>query len=407
MPTNTQPASPAVVRRLTEKVAARVAMVTRGQNHDSGITAVMVALLAATLAGMAAFAVDIGYAYSVKRQLSVTADASALAGAQAAAIEFSKQRAGGGTCDATELQVPAKTAAIATHNENGPAGSDGDPTVTVTCSSSGDLPVINVEVNNRSTLPTFFGQLWGVENYRPPGRAVAQISGSQAYYGLRPYAVCVLEIADEDDADFDPNRTYQSVYDNGDDDSPCNFSPAGNWGLVNFNDSQSTASVGETTEWTQNGYPGAVTIPDPDMDGDPGASFNTSPQIQSALTSIVGKTVLLPVASSWDKEETGANANFNAVGVLSARICGWRVKNKGYTDIEAGIPEPCWREELTDTTADPGIPGDEVIATNFQGLLLQWRIDYYAPSYESTGSETASDCDLDDITCLPAIRLWE
>ncbi len=52
---------------------------------DEGAIAIIVALLSLVLIGMAAFAVDFGNAYAVKRQLSVSADASALDAARAVA----------------------------------------------------------------------------------------------------------------------------------------------------------------------------------------------------------------------------------------------------------------------------------------------------------------------------------
>ena len=54
----------------------------RNPHSESGAVAVMVALWAVILIGMAAIAVDLGNAYAVKRKLSVAADAAALASAR-------------------------------------------------------------------------------------------------------------------------------------------------------------------------------------------------------------------------------------------------------------------------------------------------------------------------------------
>ena len=57
-------------------------------SSDDGAVLVWVALMSVWLIGFAALAVDLGYAYAVQRQLSFTADASALAGAQEAGRNF-------------------------------------------------------------------------------------------------------------------------------------------------------------------------------------------------------------------------------------------------------------------------------------------------------------------------------
>jgi Flp pilus assembly protein TadG len=350
-------------------------------NHigdDDGAVAILVAVLSLVLFGMAAFAVDLGYAYSVKRQLSVTADASALAGAQAAGQQFSTDRLAGVGCDPASLLPVATTAATDLHNDNGPKGSDGDPAVTVSCEPDGS---ILVAVSNSSTLTTFFGAILGVDTLNPGTAAVARISGSPGYAGLRPYAVCETEIAGLIAGD-----TYQSLYGGGtsQEDQPCQFTPSGNWGLVDF-DGGSNPNT-DIADWTTNGYDGTVTIPDPEMSGDPGANF-ASATIKTALASIVDQTVLLPVASSWQTNVGGDPANFAAVGVVSATICGAQIGTWQATGS-------CWDQSQADA-AD---------AKNNE-LILQWQFQGYATSYSSSG--TGDECNLSSANCVPTVRLWE
>ena len=59
---------------------------SRQRTEDTGAIAVVVAILSTLLLLMAAFAVDLGNAYAVKRQLSVAADAAALDAARAVAV---------------------------------------------------------------------------------------------------------------------------------------------------------------------------------------------------------------------------------------------------------------------------------------------------------------------------------
>jgi Flp pilus assembly protein TadG len=360
----------------SQRLRQRLAAVCR-PNSDSGAVAVLVAILALVIFGMAAFAVDLGHAYSVKRQLSVTADASALAGARAAGQQFSVDRLAGLGCDTASLSPVATAAAIELHNANGPKDSDGDPSVTVSCEPDG---TILVAVNNSSTLNTFFAGVFGFETLNPATAAVARVSGSPGYAGLRPYAVCETEIDGLTTGD-----TYQSLYGSGQaqEDQPCQFTPSGNWGLVDFDDGSNPN--GDIADWTAYGYDGTVTIPDDEMSGDPGANFNSA-TIKTALASIVDQTVLLPVASTW-QTDGGNNANFVAVGVVSATICGAQVGNWQTTGA-------CWDQEQADATDLQ--PND---------LIVQWQFQDYATSYSSSG--TGDECDLSSANCVPTVRLWE
>jgi Flp pilus assembly protein TadG len=348
---------------------------------ERGAVLVWVALMMVALLGFGALAVDIGYAYAVKRQLSVTADASALAGAQAAANEYSRLHPNGGGCTSdvvSEVAALAQTAATQTTADNGPQGSTGAPTTTVSCSGSN----INVKVRTSSNLATFFGKVLGVDTMSPAAEATAQVSGSPAYGGLRPFAICIDDFPD----DFSSTTvTHQTVFGQ----APhvmvtCNGNPPGNWGVVDFDGGSNP--TGDIENWTLNGYPGAVKIPSPPLlPGDPGANINP---LSNELDSLVGKTILLPVASKWE-ELGGNNAAFTAVGVLSAKICGWGEKGNVHSTDSS-----CWDQAKFDT------------ASNQAKLVLQWRYSAFSGSYQTTGGGTA-ECSLATQACLPVIRLVE
>ena len=59
----------------------------RPPRDDRGVAAIMTVILLVVLIGMAAFAVDLGAAYTNKRQLSIGADAAALAAAKSYATQ--------------------------------------------------------------------------------------------------------------------------------------------------------------------------------------------------------------------------------------------------------------------------------------------------------------------------------
>lgn len=345
----------------------------------------LVALMMVALLGIGAFAVDLGLSYAVKRQLSATADASALAGAQAAALEYGRLYPAGGGCTSTvvgEVAAVAGTAVAQTYAANAPQGSAGTPAPTITC----DGASINVRVDTASNLNSLLGGVLGVTNLNPRESATAQVSGSPAYGGMRPFAVC---IDDYPDSLTDAATTNQTIFAQ----MPklmvsCNGNPPGNWGIVDFDGgSNPTADI---ENWTEFGYPGAVRIPSPPLiSGDPGANVNP---VADELDSIVGKTVLLPVASQWT--DTGGNTGqFTTVGALGAQICGWGQKGSiGLTD--SAMADSCWSDTKWAEAPDKAT------------LVLQWRYTSYVSSYVTTGTGDAA-CSLAQQGCLAAIRLVE
>lgn len=356
---------------------------SRSQSEDQGAVAIIVALLLVVLLGFGAFAVDMGYAYAVKREQSVTADAAALAGAQAAAIEFREQHPSAGIdctpSTAGEVSSAATTAAVSTYNANAPQGSAGTPTVSVTCEDGN----FNVTVRGESSLPTFLGGLLGQSELHPVAEATAQVAGAPGYSGLRPYAICLDDLAKGAN-----NATVQSEF--GEDKKhtikECNKNPAGNWGLADFDGGSN--QNGDIADWTEHGYPDAVGFPS-NLPGDPGADFN-SQGVREALTSIVGETVLLPVATQWN-ESGGNNAWFTAVGAISVKVCGYAIVGKS-TETD-----PCWNDALYQ---------DVLTNRPWVDLVIQWRSDTSPVSYDP-GTAGGSNCSLSDQYCVPTIRLWQ
>lgn len=352
---------------------------SRVQSEDQGAVAIIVALLLIVLIGFGAFAVDMGYAYAVKRNQSVTADAAALAGAQAAATRFRQLHSSGGVgctpSTAGEVSGAATTAAVETYNANAPQGSAGAPTVTVSCDSGN----FNVTVHGESSLPTFLGGLLGQSELRPAAEATAQVAGAPAYGGLRPYAICQNDVEAAS-----TNSTSQAEFFNKGGTKSCKGPTPGNWGLVDFNGGSN--KVPELADWTANGYPDAISFPQDDLPGNPGEKFNSS-QVKDALDSIVGQTVLFPVASKW-AEGGGSNASFTAVGAVQAKVCGYAIKGKKQT-----TDSTCWNDTLFKS------------ASSAADLVIQWRYVAFPISY-SPGTSAGTNCSLSSSACIPTIRLW-
>jgi Flp pilus assembly protein TadG len=370
-------------------MTARVrAMLGSGPDSERGAVAVLVAILATLLVGMSAFAVDLGIAYASKRELSVASDAAALAAAREAAIEYQRSFPGGRACDTAVIDAisPAAEAAAAdVYRAQLPGGSDGDPSVELRCDGADGFLV---EASSSATHDVVFAAVFGEESMNPTGSATAKVSGSQSYYGLRPYAVCVDQF---ESGRIYPDATQQSLYSFQKGLVGCGGLPPGNWGLVDFDGGSNP--TGDIASWTRFGYPGAVQLPDPNMPGDPGANFNAT-SVRAALDSLVGPqppsnqvpVVTFPVATRW-QEEGGNNATFNATTAVSVEVCGYQIGKSKKTTTS------CWNQQLANSA-----PKDV-------DLIIQWRFKATATSY--TGTTAGTDCPLSSGRCVPAVRLWE
>jgi hypothetical protein len=341
---------------------------------------------------MSAFAGDMGIAFASKRQLSVTADAAALAGAQAAG----RQYPAGQPCTTTvaaSLQGVAAAAVIDVYNKQLPMNSDGDPAVQVACDGDNAL---NVSVWDSATHATIFGRVFGDSELNPGATATAQVSGSPAYSGLRPYAICIDSVDLQNSEEF--GETKQTAYyftPKETEDEVCD-TPAGNWGFVDLDEGNNSVGGQDDSilDWTENGYDGAISFPT-ELDGNPGSGVNAQ-NIRDALSSLIGQVVLFPVAQEWvettdaQQPANGANGTFVAPGLVAAEVCGWYMtpkKNDGPVD-------GCWNGDLIDEA-----PSDA-------DLLIQWRQVEYSTSYAGAGGPEAG-CDLgSDQYCIPAVRLY-
>jgi hypothetical protein len=143
---------------------------------DEGATAVTVALVMFVLVVFAALAVDVGYAYSVRRQLQTAADAAALAGCRVLADR------------GTSEEVLAEAEAYA--GQNAVAPGDGlrmldEPPATEVGSNY-------VQVTVEKDAPLFFGRVLGGESANVRASARAQIAYLTGLKGLVPWGVPIV-----------------------------------------------------------------------------------------------------------------------------------------------------------------------------------------------------------------------
>jgi hypothetical protein len=324
----------------------RVLLLTRGArtvtgSRDEGAVAVLAALLMTLILVLAAFAVDIANAYANARQLSVAADAAALS----AAAEVGKAYPAGQPCSAATLASIdatgiARAEADRVNTKNSKRGTP-EPvgSVTVTCAAS--FNAIDVRITNDRAVKTALAGIIGIDELTPNSYAVARFQRMPTGGGLRPWAICDDVVRA---AEANRNRTYWTGLDN-QGLGVCNTQASGNWGGVDFDGGNNAA--GDLADWTMNGYPGPVDIPDPLLPADPGVSNSSA--LTAAFTAIVGQVVLLPSVTGFNPGG-GNNASFDAVGVATVEICGIYYGNNVYNTGSS-----CWRDPMPQTTSTPTV----------------------------------------------------
>ena len=168
----------------------------RELNSDDGAVAILVAILTTVLVGCAAFATDLGMAYSNKRELQKGADAAALRGAGLIISSIAYND----TCATVAAAYAANTNNLATNlhtaadaiaaANNGTSQRTG---MTVTCSS--DNKRVEVSYSNTGSIPSIFAGIWGVNSLNASTTATADLYVATSGVGLRPYAVCATDAA--------------------------------------------------------------------------------------------------------------------------------------------------------------------------------------------------------------------
>lgn len=143
-------------------MAARATKPLRLRGSQSGQVIVLFAVALVVMLGVAALAIDVGYAFYVKRQLQASADAAALAGAQglpsagtASAVAFQYGGAEGGKNHTAN--VPPVTTKVSTK-----------------CVSVAPCNPVNAIVVEQSTVvPTRFAKLLGLDAFHVDVKATA------------------------------------------------------------------------------------------------------------------------------------------------------------------------------------------------------------------------------------------
>ena len=364
-------------------------VVSRMRHNEEGAVLVWVTLMMVALISFGALAVDLGYGYVVKRDLSSTSDSASLAGAQAAAQEYAKHPGWSG-CSAgivSDVEDEARGAALDNVTANTPPGTYA-ATVDVSC--EGDA--IDVKVDMTTTVPAFLARVFGTNTMTPDATATAEVSGSPVYGGIRPFALCndTFTVGAPQ-----AGVNYQVVYPQSKPHPTATCgTTSGNFYLLQLDPHDSGTPYLEI--WTEHGYPyqdddPEITFPPggTTIDGNTGANFNP---LSAELDYLVDNevTILLPVFDEFTGG--GANANIHATGAVPVKLCGYSIHPHG--DDPDRKNSGCWQEGKYDAAAaaDPQAK-----------FIFQFKyVEDYSTSYDGAGDLEA--CDLGP-GCIPAIRL--
>jgi Flp pilus assembly protein TadG len=264
--------------------------------NDHGQATVLTVLFLVVLLGMAALVLDIGSWYRADRATQSTADAAALAGAQALPGD----------------SATANTLAQQYAQKNGGIGSGG-----VTFSSK-IVANDTIKVTVKRPAPTFFAKIFGKNSVTVGSTATARSEGVSSVKYVAPIVVhykhpllnCKGPAAKPTcNPDFGP--THPTTLDLEDLHQPGGGSGSGAFGLLNLNYGDPNGNIGAGTlaDWLLNGYEDE--LPLGTYYSAPSANFNNS-QFLSSLDGVIGKEVLFPVYRLLTGP--GSNAKYDIIG---------------------------------------------------------------------------------------------
>jgi hypothetical protein len=260
--------------------------------RQEGQAVLMTVLFLAGILGMAALVLDVGSWYREKRQLQATADAAALAGAQALP---------GSPSNATTLALNYASA-----NGGGVLAAD----ISISSGFSADD---TITVQAKSTSPGFFSKVFGV-NVVNVGASAAARAGlpAEAQY------VAPMVVSDQHPllgGSGCPCFGTQTTLDFGKMGAP------GAFGMLDLSGGNGAVGVPVEAQWILTGY--NQYLPLGWYNSDPGAKFNSS-QIKGALQSRIGTVLLFPVFHTLTGN--GSNAQYLIVGWVGFYLNSYNIQ---------------------------------------------------------------------------------
>lgn len=265
--------------------------------RQEGQAVLMTVLFLAGILGMAALVLDVGSWYREKRQLQSTADAAALAGAQALP---------GSPSSATTLALNYASA-------NGGGVSSSGVSITSNLSAND-----TIDVQASSTAPGFFSKVFGIDFVNVGASAAARAAlPAEAEY-VAPMVV----------SDQHPLLRGAGC--------PCfgqettlpfgSMGAPGAFGMLNLEGGSGTVGASSEADWILRGFDKYLSLGW--YRSDPGAKFSSS-NIQSALQDRIGTVLLFPVFHVLTGN--GQNAQYEIIGWVGFHLDDFSVHGNSAT----------------------------------------------------------------------------
>ena len=262
--------------------------------NERGQSMVLALVFLTVLMGMSALVLDVGSWYRAHRAVQSTADASALAAAQA-------------LTDTNEARAVATSYA----NKNGGGIASSGGIVFSTKWMVNDTVAVKVT----RPAPGFFAKLFGITSVNVTGRATARAFNVEAARFVAPIVVHykhpLLHCTRNANPTCAPEFGVSTTLNLEDLHEPGGGDGSGAFGLINLNklDDNGNIGAGVLADWLTNGL-------DHDMPlgryhSAPSANFNNS-QFGAALDGVIGKEVLFPVYRKLTGP--GSNAQYDIIG---------------------------------------------------------------------------------------------
>ena len=261
------------------------------KRDQRGQAFVVTVLMIATLLGLTALVLDVGSWFRAHRQLQATADAAALAGAQALP------------------DTPGDASSLA--NDYAARNTSGLQGVTVDLSQT-YVPNDTIRVHVSKPAEGFFSKVFGINSVSEGAGATARVAGMRSALYVAPIVVNQQHpmLNGCNGPCFGP--TYQTTIPVGQTGAP------GAFGLVNLDPSTNGTSGASTlSRWIENGFEKYLDIGS--YASDPGVKFN-SDGIQDAMKTRIGTEMLFPVYDTLTG--TGANAQYHIIGWVGFFVTG-------------------------------------------------------------------------------------
>lgn len=271
--------------------------------NESGQAILLTVFFLTVAIGAVALTIDVGVWFREQRQAQATADAAALAGAQALPTNPSQA--------ISDAQTYA--------GKNGGGVVAGDITL-----RNDYAPNDTIAVTARRTSPGFFSRLFSIDSVTVHASAAARVGVPEQVMGVAPIVVNKLHpmLSGPGCPCFKQETTL-----------PLSKTGApGAFGLVNLDqDKNGTVGTPVLAAWVADGFDDF--LPLGGYDSDPGAKFNGD-AIRAALTERLGTELLFPVYDGLTGG--GSNAVYNVIGWVAFHLDAFDLNVHGNSQILTG-----------------------------------------------------------------------